>query len=108
MGRGTATVGRLRKVIRDLYGCDSVHVASVPMHESVEGHGVWDHIVEVFSLIDHPKAEAVYAWCCDPRQRCYATVLAVGPIVTPLDAVRADIAADLRTKRGQALKRTVL
>ena len=99
MKQYAATLQRFREVIRDLYGCDSVHKRSVPMRETLDGCA-WHGTIEVFSLIGHPAATTVYVWSRDGRERCYATLLAVDPVKTPLDAVRRDIAADLRTKRS--------
>jgi len=88
---------RLREIIHDLYSCDSVHERSVQIHETFNGH-TWEGTVEVFSLIGHPMATTVYVWSRESREHCYATILAVDPVKTPLDAVRRDIAADMRSK----------
>jgi len=92
------TLRRFRIAIQEIYGRHSVHVASVPIHEVVEGQTVWQGTVEVFSLIGDPAATTVYVWGRDPAGTCCATVLGLDPITSPQDAVRADIAADVRSK----------
>jgi hypothetical protein len=95
MGRRTSSLKRYQAVIQALYGCASVHVESIRIHEPCEDT-VWEGTVEVFSLVDHPTATIVYAWC---RERVFVTVLAVGRIRTALDAVRAEIAADVHAAK---------
>ena len=46
----------LQMVIRDLHGCGSTHVATVPVHEVFRGQTVWRGEVEVFDLKGHPAA----------------------------------------------------
>ena len=48
--------------IRDLHGCDSARVESVPATETFQGQIAWDGTVEVFDLIDHPTVTRCYAW----------------------------------------------
>src|SRR5262249_24517064 len=91
MGRRLGSLEGVQAVIQNLYGCDSVHVESVSIRESCEGTE-WEGTVEVFSLVGHPTATIAYAWC---RESLFVTALAVGRIRTPLDAVRAEIAADI-------------
>ena len=50
-------IEELRDVIRRLHGVESSHVESVPVKETFQGKTVWEGIVEVFELKDHPKAE---------------------------------------------------
>ena len=58
-------VDELRAVISGLHGVDSRHVESIPVTEVFQGKTVWDGIVEVFELVEHPTASRVYAWCHD-------------------------------------------
>ncbi len=90
---------RLQKAIRDLHGCDSTWLRSEPVHETFRGQTVWDGVVEVFGLADHPKASVAYAWAheTDAGGRRYVAVLQLPPIKTPADAVRAAIVAERRT-----------
>jgi hypothetical protein len=91
----------LRDIIRELHGVDATHVESVPVKEIFQGKTVWDGIVEVFDLHDHPKTHRVYAWSHetdDPdRPKRHVTVLHIPPVVSPLTAVRAAIMQEFRS-----------
>ena len=52
-------IERLRKAVRDLHGVDSTHLRSEPVHETFRGQTVWEAVVEVFALKEHPKATVV-------------------------------------------------
>ncbi len=85
-------IEELRDVIRHLHGVDSTHVESVPIKETFQGKTVWEGIVEVFDLIDHPKAKRLYAWAYDtgdPKRPKHVTVLQTANVDSPLTAVRA-------------------
>lgn len=86
---------QLRRTILKLHGCDSSHLRSVPVCETVEGKTLWDGVVEVFSLKGHPKAGLAYAWSqpTEDGGRSYVAVLGIGPIKTAADAVRAVLVA---------------
>lgn len=93
-------IERLRTAIRDLHGCDSTHVESVPVHEVFRGETVWRGDVEVFSLMDHPKAKRCYAWGerkseNDPGAK-FIAVLELPPVLSAQDAVRAALLSDAR------------
>jgi hypothetical protein len=60
-----AYIEELKDVIRRLHGAEATHIESVPVKETFKGETVWDGIVEVFDLQDHPKAHRVYAWAHD-------------------------------------------
>ena len=87
---------RLRRTIRDLHGVESTHLRSEPVHETLQGETVWEGIVEVFRLKNHPKALFAYAWSheTDEGGRRYVAVLGVSPVKSAQDAVRASIAAE--------------
>ena len=89
----------LRDVIRHLHGVESKHVESVPIKETFQGKTVWEGIVEVFDLIGHPKAPKVYAWAYEtenPKKPKHVIVLHLGPVTSPLLAVRAAIVKEFR------------
>ena len=94
---------RLRKAIRDLHGCDSTWLRSEPVRETFEGQTVWDGAVEVFALIDHPKASVAYAWAheTDAGGKRYVAVLNVPPIASAVDAVRASTVAEHARRSGR-------
>ncbi len=72
---------RLRKAIRDLHGCDSEHLRSESVRETSQGKTVWDGVVDVFALLDHPKANLAYAWSheTDTGGRRYVAVCTFRP-----------------------------
>lgn len=90
----------LRDVIRRLHGVESRYIESVPVKETFEGQTVWNGIVEVFELKDHPKAKKAYAWTHDTddplHPKRHVTVLHVPPITSPQLAVRAAIVKEYR------------
>lgn len=94
-------VEELQRVIRHLHGVESKHLESVPIKETYQGKTVWEGVVEVFELIDHPAATRLYAWAHntdDPEHpRRHVTVLHCHPIQSARDAVRAAIVQELRS-----------
>ena len=88
----------LRQTICDLHGCDSTWAESVPLKEMFQGQTVWEGIVQVFDLVDHPSASRCYAWSheTDAGNRRYVAVLHQGPIDSPEKAVRAAIVQEQR------------
>ncbi len=93
-------VAALRDAIRNLHGCDSTFVESVPVVERFKGQIVWEGTVVVFDLIGHPKARRAYAWSADvpgTERRRFVAVLRLPPVDTAADAVKASIVADRRS-----------
>jgi len=95
------SIDELRDVIRKLHGVEAEHVESVPIKEVFNSQTVWEGIVEVFDLHDHPKASRVYAWSNetgDPRNpKHHVTVLHIGPVTSAVHAVRAAIIQEFRS-----------
>jgi hypothetical protein len=93
-------IDELKGVIHKLHGVHSTHRQSVPVKEVFQGKTVWDGMVEVFDLHDHPEANAAYAWSHDtddpkaPRKS--VIVLHVPPAVSPETAVRLSILQEFR------------
>jgi hypothetical protein len=77
--------------IRNWHGCDSYHAASVAVNETLHGGIVWQGVVEVFELRNHPKAKEAYAWRYknEAGEMRYVVVLGVPPVASAFDAVRA-------------------
>jgi len=91
------SIKALQKAILDLHGCKSAWVESVPIKEVFEGETVWEGVVQVFDLIDHPTAKRCYAWSHgleSSKKRRFLVVLHQGPIDSPEKAVRAAIVRD--------------
>lgn len=100
-----STMMGLKKAILDLHGCKAEWVESVPVKEVFKGETVWEGIVQVFDLEDHPTAKRVYAWSHsidDSRKRKFFAVLHQGPVKSAQDAVRAAIMQEFRkNNRGE-------
>ena len=91
----------LQEAIHNLHGCESVWLESVPVKEVFRGATVWDGIVQVFELTEHPTATRCYAWSHaveGSERRRFVAVLHKGPVDSPEQAVRAAI---VRLSRGE-------
>lgn len=95
-------IAALARAILNLHGANAVHAESVPVKETFTGETVWEGIVEVFDLPEHPAGKA-YAWRheADSGKWRYVAVLHKPPIDTPLKAVQAAVVAEYRGKLGQ-------
>jgi hypothetical protein len=97
-------IGELKKVIRQLHGCEAEHAETVPVKEVFQGQTVWEGEVEVFNIRGHPKARRCYAWAHasgedDKGKRCVA-VLELPPVNSPQTAVRAAIVDEARKQKS--------
>jgi hypothetical protein len=93
-------IAKLQIAVQHLHSCGAIHHATVPVHEVFQGKTVWQGDVEVFDLIEHPKAKRAYAWghldgANDERTR-FVAVLEIPPVVSAETAVRVQIVSDLR------------
>jgi hypothetical protein len=90
----------LQDEIRRAHGVEATHVESVPVNEMIQGTTVWEGVVEVFDLIDHPTAVRAYAWSHDTddpaNPKRLVTVLHLHPIKSAQDAVRIAIIQEFR------------
>lgn len=86
----------LRAVITHLHGCGSVHLATEHVHEEFHGETVWEGDVEVFDLMQHPKAKRAYCWAHSEGNQStrYVTVLELPPVTDARTAVQASITAN--------------
>jgi hypothetical protein len=104
MPRMKPLIGEFQKIILKLHGVESSHIESVPVREVFQGKTVWDGIVEMFALKDHPQASKVYAWAHDtddPKKPVrHVTVLHVEPVTSPELAVRAFIVQEYRNAQA--------
>ncbi len=90
---------QLRKAVLNLHGCDSTWTRAARVKETLNGETVWEGLVQVFNLIDHPKATVCYAWSHaieDSTKRRFVAVLHQEPVASPGAAVRADIIQQAR------------
>ena len=91
----------LKEAIRNLHGCDSTWLQAVRVKETFQGEFVWEGLVQVFQLIDHPEATRCYAWSHavdDSEKRRFVTVLHKEAVNSPGQAVRAAIVQESREK----------
>lgn len=99
-------IAQLQKAIRDLHGCESQYLETVPVTETFQGKTVWQGEVEVFEISDHPTANHAYAWSHkagkDNTETRYIAVLQIPPVTSPETAVRAAIAAEIKNAREKA------
>jgi hypothetical protein len=93
-------IERLQMVISELYGCDSRHVESVPVHEVFQRKTVWNGVVEIFDLVKHPKAKRCFAWSHaenpDGTGERLVALLEIPPVDSPSTAVQASIVSDAK------------
>ena len=91
---------RLAVAVARLHGSSARWLATVAVREEHAGAVVWEGGVEVFALDGHAEATTCYAWEheTDDGQRRVVAVLAVPPINTAADAVRAAIVQEHREK----------
>ena len=88
------TIKDLQKAILNLHGCKSKWIESIPVKETFRGQTVWEGVVQVFDLLDHPTAKKCYAWSHaieHSNKRKFFAVLHQGPVDSPEKAVRAAI-----------------
>jgi len=94
------STSELKKAVKSQHGGTAHYVQSVPVKETHGAEPVWDGVVAVFDLTDHPLAKRAYAWSYeleDGKRRFFA-VLHVPPIDPPVKAVRAAIVAEHKAK----------
>jgi hypothetical protein len=96
-----AVASELKRVVESQHGGTATLSQSVPVKETHAGAVVWKGIVHVFDLEGHPAASWAHAWSSpiegSDKRRLFA-VLHAGPVKSPIDAVRAAIVAEQRSK----------
>ena len=96
-------IEQLKSVVENQHCGIATFSESVPVSERHEGQPVWEGIVHVFDLDDHPNATRAYAWSSPiegSTKRRYFAVLHLGGIRSPQDAVRAAIVAEHRASNN--------
>ena len=75
------------------------------MKEAFAGKTVWEGVVEVFDLRNHPKAKRVYVWAQDTgnpeRPVRHVTVLHIPPVTSAILAAKAAILEELRNSEPE-------
>jgi len=90
---------QLKQAVESQHGGTATLLQSVHVRETFRGDSVWDGIVHVYKLTGHPTATRAYAWSSPiegSTKRRFFAVLDIPPIMSPVDAVRAAIAAEQR------------
>jgi hypothetical protein len=91
----------LTQAVESLHHCRAKLAQTVPVHEEFQGQVAWEGVVHVCDLTGHPTASRAYAWSSPieggTKHRFFA-VLHTERICSPLEAVRAAIVAEHRTK----------
>ena len=88
------TVEELQRAVEELHDCTATSIGTEAVSETFGDRSVWDGIVHLFELADHPKATRVYAWSSaieGSTKRRFFAVLHIPPVTSPLEAVRAAI-----------------
>jgi hypothetical protein len=94
---------QLKAAVESQFDGTATLAHSVPVKETFRGATVWEGIVHVFDLAGHPKATRAYAWSRPVEgstKRRFFAVLHMGPIDSPLAAVRAAIVAEQRASKS--------
>src|SRR5689334_18577482 len=87
----------LQEAILAVHGANSRHSGSQPVREVFQGATAWEGNVEIFDLLDHPKAKRCFAWAYDDDGTLRTTaVLELPPVDSPETAVQVAIAAKAR------------
>lgn len=96
-----ASIDSLKAAVEGMHGGTARFVQAVPVREEFKGQPVWEGVVHVFNLAGNDKACRCYAWSSpidgSDRRRIFA-VLEIAPITSPVEAVRAAIMAEARSK----------
>lgn len=95
------TQDQLKRTVEAQHGCTATLTQSVPVKETFGGKTVWEGVVHVFRIHGHPTATTAYAWSSPIEgsdKRRFFAVLHVPPITSPVEAVRAAIVAESKTK----------
>ncbi|MGH7073270.1 MAG: hypothetical protein ACREFD_03615 [Stellaceae bacterium] len=92
---------QLKEAVEHQHGGTATFAQSVPVKETFDTKTVWEGVVHVFDLAEHPKATRAYAWSYelpDGKRRFFA-VLHTDKINSPREAVRAAVVAEQRAKK---------
>ena len=89
-----ATAELLKRVIESQHHATAVFARSVRVLRAHSNKAMWDGVVHIFNLQDHPEAKKAYAWSVPvdgrSKPRCFA-VLHSPKVTCPADAVRAAV-----------------
>ena len=93
-------IDKLRDAVQVMHRVRATHLESVVVQEMFGKQVAWEGVVEAFTISGHPTASICYAWSYElGAERQFVTVLAIPPITSAQNAVRAAIAAQVRSER---------
>jgi len=98
-----ASIESLKAAVEELHGGTATFVQAVPVREMFKREVVWEGVVHVFNLALQDSEEVAYSWSSPiegTEKRRFFAVLAIPPINSPADAVRAAIVAEHRKENG--------
>ena len=103
-------VSELVRAIETMHSCKAIYIGSKAVHEVFNGQTAWEGEVETFDLTGHSQAQRCYAWFYtdDKGENQYTIVLAIPPVNSPENAVKAAIGASARPDKstvGKALNK---
>lgn len=90
---------QLQQAVESMHHCSARMAQSVPVKETHGDVTVWEGVVHVFDLHGNPTASRAYAWSSPiegGEKRRFFAVLHQGPVIGPVEAVRAAIVAEQR------------
>jgi hypothetical protein len=94
----------LTDAIAQTHGVAACHIETVPIREMWQGEVAWEGAVEVFAVEHSSGATRCYGWGYpadnDTTRRQYVCVLGLGPVDSPINAVRAAIRAQVQSKEN--------
>jgi len=88
------TAEQLKQVIETQHHATAVFARSVRVMRAHDNKRMWDGVVHIFNLQDHPEAKKAYAWSVPVDGRTkprYFAVLHSAKVTCPADAVRAAV-----------------
>lgn len=94
---------RLKLAVEHLHNCAARYCTTSAVTEVFQGKTIWQGDVEVFDLINHPKAKRAYAWSHldgkNDTDEKFIAVLEIPPVVSPETAVKVAIASEVKQAR---------
>jgi hypothetical protein len=91
-------VENIQDAIWEMHRCASNHVESVAIDPRLKAHVGSSGSVEVFELVNHPKAKRCYAWGYKDKsgENCVFAILEIPPVNSAQTAVMASIVAEMK------------
>jgi hypothetical protein len=93
-------IERLKQVIFHLHKASATHAGSVPVEEIFGGKTLWKGDVEVFDLLNHPKAKRCYGWSYDEPEQ-FITILELPPVTDAKSAVEVGVSYQIKKARAK-------